>query len=138
MKLLKNIPKLIGIMYCAIIVKNVFQLIFGYFSNSESDIKIYKLYNLQASNYSYNFLIQLIFIYDFILLAFTVYIFLYLILYLTIEAFGNKLWLQILYIFIIYIITIIIFNQGGFNNLFIIITILLGGVNWFLFKKYIK
>lgn len=79
MKLLNNIPKLIGIMYCGIIVKNVFQLILGYLSNAENDIKLYRLYNLQESSYSYGFLFQLIFIYDFLFLAVAFYFPIYII-----------------------------------------------------------
>jgi len=138
MKLSNNLLRLVGIMYIAIIVKNILQLLFGYLSNSESDIKLYKLYNLQESNYSYAFLIQLIFIYDFIFVAVFVYFPLYLILFLIVKVYGNKFWFQILYILVIYILTIYYFDNGNVNIFFIIITILLGILNWYLFKKWIK
>lgn len=138
MKSLNNLLKLVGIMYIAIIVKNIFQLVFGYLSNSESDIKIYKLYNLQDSNYSYVFLIQLIFIYDFLFLAVSIYLPAYMILFLIIKVYGNKFWIQILYILGIYMLTIYFFDHGNFNILFIITAILIGALNWYLFKRWIK
>lgn len=138
MKSSNNLLKLVGIMYIAIIVKNIFQLVFGYLSNSESDIKIYKLYNLQDSNYSYVFLIQLIFIYDFLFLAVSIYLPAYMILFLIIKGYGNKFWIQILYILGIYILTIYFFDHGNFNILFIITAILIGALNWYLFKRWIK
>ncbi len=125
-------------MYIAIIVKNIFQLVFGYLSNSESDIKIYKLYNLQDSNYSCVFLIQLIFIYDFLFLAVSIYLPAYMILFLIIKVYGNKFWIQILYILGIYMLTIYFFDHGNFNILFIITAILIGALNWYLFKRWIK
>lgn len=121
-------------MYIAIVVKNILQLVFGYLSNSESDIKLYKLYNLQDSTYSYVFLFQLIFIYDFLFLAVSTYLPLYLILFLIVKVYGNKFWLHILYVFGIYMLAIYFFNNGNFNRLFILITILLGTLNWYLLK----
>lgn len=138
MKLLNNIPKLIGIMYSAIIVKNIFQLILGYLSDAENDIKLYKLYNLQESSYSYGFLFQLIFIYDFLFLAVTFYFPIYLILYLAVIRFGNKIWIQIFYIFAIYFTIVYFFDKSNFNYLFIFIVILIGLLNWYSFKKWIK
>ncbi|CAA7387172.1 hypothetical protein CHRY9393_01479 [Chryseobacterium fistulae] len=125
-------------MYCAIFVKNVFQLVLGYFSNSSNDIKLYKLYNLSQSNYSYGFLIQLIVIYDFILLAISVYFPIYLILYLLINNVGNKIGLQISYILILYLVVNYFFNNGNWDILFVIITIIIGLLNWFLFKKWVN
>lgn len=138
MKLLNNIFKLIVIMYFGILSKNTLQLILGYLSNSESDIKLYKLYNLQDSNYSYGFLLRLIFIYDFLFLAIIFYLPLYLILYLFITAFGNKIWLQIFYPVAIYLLVIYFLGISSFNYLFIFITILVGLLNWCLFKKWFR
>ncbi len=138
MKLLNNIPKLIAIMYLNIAIKNILQLIFGYLFNSENDIKLYKMYNLQESSYSYNFLFQLIFIYDFLFLAIMLYSPLYLILYILITKFGNKIWLQISYLISIYLLVIFLFDKSSFSYLFIFITILIGLLNWFSFKKWIK
>lgn len=138
MKLLNNIFKLIVIMYFGILSKNTLQLILGYLSNSESDIKLYKLYNLQDSNYSYGFLLRLIFIYDFLFLAIIFYLPLYLILYLFITAFGNKVWLQIFYPVAIYLLVIYFLGISSFNYLFIFITILVGLLNWCLFKKWFR
>ncbi|TQM19078.1 hypothetical protein FB551_3473 [Chryseobacterium aquifrigidense] len=125
-------------MYFGIIAKNLMQLILGYLFNSESDIKLYKLYNLQESNYSYNFLLQLIFIYDFLFLPIIFYLPLYLILYLIITRFGNKFWLHIFYPVTIYLLTIHFLGKSHFNYLFIFITILIGLLNWYSFKKWIK
>lgn len=125
-------------MYFGVLSKNILQLILGYLSNSESDIKLYKLYNLQESNYSYGFLFQLIFIYDFLFLAVIFYLPLYLILYLIITRFGNKVWLQIFYPVAIYLLAIYFLGRSSFNYLFILITILVGLLNWYLFKKWFK
>lgn len=125
-------------MYFGIIAKNFMQLILGYLFNSECDIKLYKLYNLQESNYSYDFLLQLIFIYDFLFLAVIFYLPLYLILYLIITRYGNKVWLQISYTVTIYLLVIYFFGKSHFNYLFIFITILIALLNWFSFKKWIK
>lgn len=114
------------------------QLIFGYISNSPNDIKLYKLYNLHQSNYSYSFLLQLIFIYDFILLAISVYFPTYIILYFLINNWGNKLWLQLSYIVILYLIINYFFNSGNIDVLFLTIVITIGFFNWFLFKKWIN
>ena len=125
-------------MYCGIFIKNMLQLIFGYISNSPNDIKLYKLYNLHQSNYSYSFLLQLIFIYDFILLAISVYFPTYIILYFLINNWGNKLWLQLSYIVILYLIINYFFNSGNIDVLFLTIVITIGFFNWFLFKKWIN
>lgn len=138
MKRLNNIFKLTVIMYFGILSKNILQLILGYLSDSESDIKLYKLYNLQESNYSYGFLLQLIFIYDFLFLAVIFYLPLYLILYLIIIRYGNKVWLHIFYPVAIYLLVIYFFSRSNFNDLFIFITILVGLLNWYLFKKWLK
>ena len=138
MKHLNNLVKVIFIMYCGIFIKNMLQLIFGYISNSPNDIKLYKLYNLHQSNYSYSFLLQLIFIYDFILLAISVYFPTYIILYFLINNWGNKLWLQLSYIVILYLIINYFFNSGNIDVLFLTIVITIGFFNWFLFKKWIN
>jgi hypothetical protein len=138
MKLLNNIPKLIVITYFGILAKNILQSILGYLSNSESDIKLYKLYNLQESNYSYGYLIGLIFVYDFLFLAIIFYLPLNLILYLIIIKFGNKIWLQLFYTLGIYLITIYFFDNGDFNYYFIIIALSMGLLNWYLYRKWIK
>ncbi|PWN58582.1 hypothetical protein C1634_021205 [Chryseobacterium viscerum] len=138
MKLLNNIPKLIAIMYLSIATKNILQLIFGYLFNSENDIKLYKLYNLHESSYSYNFLFQLIFIYDFLFLGVILYLPLYLILYLIITKFGNKIWLQVLYTVTIYLLAIYLFDKNNVSYLFILITTLIGLLNWYSFKKWIR
>ncbi|WP_169236351.1 hypothetical protein [Chryseobacterium antibioticum] len=138
MKLLNNVPNLIATMYFGITAKNILQLILGYLSNSESDIKLYKLYNLQESSYSYGFLLQLILIYDFLFLAITFYLPLYLILYLIVVKFGNKIWIQIFYTLGVYLVIVYFFDKNNLNNLFVFITILTGILNWYMFRKWIK
>ena len=110
-------------MYCAIFIKNIFQLLFGYLSGAENDIKLYKLYNLQDSSYSYNFLIQLILIYDFLLLVIPLYLPIYVILFLIVKVYGNNLWFQVLYVLGIYIVAVCFFDSGKFNILFIIVSL---------------
>lgn len=125
-------------MYCAIFIKNIFQLLFGYLSGAENDIKLYKLYNLQDSSYSYNFLIQLILIYDFLLLVIPLYLPIYVILFLIVKVYGNNLWFQVLYVLGIYIVAVCFFDSGKFNILFIIIIVLIGLFNWYAFKNWIR
>lgn len=134
-----NILKLIGIMYISISLKNILQILFGTLSNSDHDIKLYKLINLRDETYYSNLLtLKIILGYDFILLVILLYFWLYFLLYLIISLKGNKLWLQLFYPLIIYLITILVFDHFHPNILFIFIVIFLGYANWWMFKKWIK
>lgn len=134
-----NILKLIGIMYIAIGLKNILQLLLGTLFNSEHDAKVYKLINLDMRS-TLNTklgLIELMLMYDFIVFVFIAYLWIYLILYLIINLTGNRFWFQLLYPVIVYFTTIL-FIEFNPNILFILITLILGFTNWWLFKKWIK
>ena len=132
--------KLIGIMYISIGLKNILQIIFGTIFNTDHDIKIYKLINLkrESSLEGINLLFQVILGYDFFIFVIVAYLWVYLFLYLMVSLIGNKLWLQISYPIIIYLITILFFDHFHPNILFIVITVVLGFSNWWMFKKWIK
>ncbi len=53
MKILNNLLKLVAIMYIFILFKNILQLIFGYLFSTETDIKFYKIYNIQRTVVSF-------------------------------------------------------------------------------------
>jgi hypothetical protein len=135
-----NMFKLIGIMYISIGLKNILQIIFGTIFNTDHDIKIYKLINLkrESSLEGINLLFQVILGYDFFIFVIVAYLWVYLFLYLMVSLIGNKLWLQISYPIIIYLITILFFDHFHPNILFIVITVVLGFSNWWMFKKWIK
>lgn len=126
-------------MYISIGLKNILQLLLGTLFNSEHDAKVYKLINLDmrsALNTKLG-LIELMLMYDFIVFVFIAYLWIYLILYLVVNLIGNRLWFQLLYPFTVYFITIL-FIEFNPNILFILITLVLGFTNWWLFKKWIK
>ena len=130
--------KLIGIMYISISLKNILQLVLGHFFSSETDIKVYKIYNLEKTVYTLKFVILQMFLYDFILFATFAYLWIFLVLYLVVSLLGNKLWFQIGYSLIIYLLTVFYFDHLSINFLFIIIALFLGFANWWMFKKWIK
>ena len=60
------------------------------------------------------------------------------ILFFLTKKIGNKLWIHISYSLSIYLLAITYYDPFHYNILFIFITIFLGYVNWWLFKKWIK
>lgn len=135
-----NMFKLIGIMYISISLKNFLQLILGTLLNFEHDAKAYKLLNLgmRSSFESKVGLIQLMLIYDFIIFVLIAYLWIFLLLYVLVVIFGNKLWLHISYAVLVYLITILFFDHFHPNALFVLITIFLGYTNWWMFERWIK
>ena len=135
-----NIFKLIGIMYISISLKNILQILLGTIFNTEDDIKIYKLINIrsESSLEGVSLLFQVILGYDFFIFVAIAYLWIYVFLYLVVTLIGNKLWFHIIYTIAIYLITILFFDHFHPNILFILITIVLGFVNWWMFKKWIK
>ena len=137
---IKNFFILIVIMYISITVKNVLQFALGTSFNYSEVAKPYRLINL---NKQPNFelkknMIELVFLYDYILFALAAYLWIFLILYIIVTVKGNKLWIQISYTMIIYFIIVTYFDPFHYNIFFILITMLLGFINYFLFKKWIK
>lgn len=136
MKTLNNLPKLIAIMYIFILLKNILQLILGYLFSTETDIKFYKIYNIQKSVYTLDFAIFLMLTYEFFLFA-LIYLLIFLILYFFTKRCGNKLWIHTVYFLILYSL-VILMTKDNFNIFYLIIMIIAGMLNWFLFKKWIK
>ena len=135
--LIFNVFKLIGIMYISISLKNLLQIFLGYLS-IENDIKIYKIYNIKNTVYSLEYIFQLIIIYDYFIFAIIAYFWVFIILFFLTKKIGNKLWIHISYSLSIYLLAITYYDPFHYNILFIFITIFLGYVNWWLFKKWIK
>ena len=135
--LIFNVFKLIGIMYISISLKNILQIFLGYLS-IENDIKIYKIYNIKNTVYSLEYIFQLIIIYDYFIFAIIAYFWVFIILFFLTKKIGNKLWIHISYSLSIYFLAITYYDPFHYNILFIFITIFLGYVNWWLFKKWIK
>ena len=135
--LIFNVFKLIGIMYISISLKNILQIFLGHLS-IENDIKIYKIYNIKNTVYSLEYIFQLIIIYDYFIFAIIAYFWVFIILFFLTKKIGNKLWIHISYSLSIYLLAITYYDPFHYNILFIFITIFLGYVNWWLFKKWIK
>ena len=135
--LIFNVFKLIGIMYISISLKNILQIFLGYLS-IENDIKIYKIYNIKNTVYSLEYIFQLIIIYDYFIFAIIAYFWVFIILFFLTKKIGNKLWIHISYSLSIYLLAITYYDPFHYNILFIFITIFLGYVNWWLFKKWIN
>ncbi len=124
-------------MYISISLKNILQIFLGYLS-IENDIKIYKIYNIKNTVYSLEYIFQLIIIYDYFIFAIIAYFWVFIILFFLTKKIGNKLWIHISYSLSIYLLAITYYDPFHYNILFIFITIFLGYVNWWLFKKWIK
>ncbi|RNA62649.1 hypothetical protein D1631_12235 [Chryseobacterium nematophagum] len=137
---IKNIMIVIGIMYISIFLKNILQISIGTLFNYDSEIKVYKPINLREESSIEDIILlsKLILIYDFILFVFIFYFWTYFLLYLIITQLGNKLWFQIGYTTLFYLISVICFDYFHPSILFILITIILGIVNWWMFKIWIK
>ncbi len=136
MKVLNNLPKLVAIMYIFILFKNILQLIFGYLFSTETDIKFYKIYNIQRTVYSLDFVILLMLIYECFLYV-LIYLLIFLMLYFITKRYGNKPWIHIGYFIILYSL-VILMTKDDFSIFYLIIMIIAGILNWLLFKKNIK
>ena len=127
-------------MFISISLKNVLQIFLGTLTNYSEVTKPYRLININ-NRITFDTKIshlKLIFLYDFILFATIAYFWLFLILYLLVKKFGNKLLIHICYTIFVYIIIITYFDPFHYNIIFIFVCIILGYVNWWMFKKWIK
>jgi hypothetical protein len=134
-----NIFKLIGIMYISISLKNILQILFGTLFGYSGIAESYGLINLkQYLSFEAKInIISIMMIYDFTLFTLLFYFWLFLLSYLVFALIGNKLWFHIVYSIVIYLLIIFRFDNFRLNILFIIITIILGCANWWMFKKYL-
>lgn len=138
MKLFKDGLKLIVIMYIFILSKILLQLVFGYVFSIETDIKFYKIYNIQKSVYTINYVLLLAILYECIIFVIAYFLFFF-ILYFIVVNYGNKLWLHSIYFSSIYVIIIFAINNrmDDFNIFYLSMMFILGVLNWYLFKKWI-
>ena len=137
---IKNIFKLIGIMYISISLKNLLQISIGTLTNYSEVTKPYRLINLtKRSNFEARLNhLKLIFLYDYLLFALIAYLWLFIILYLLVAKYGNRLGIHICYIILVYLIVVTYFDPFKYNILFMLISLMLGFSNWWLFKKWIR
>ncbi|VFB02561.1 Uncharacterised protein [Chryseobacterium taihuense] len=138
MKLFKDGLKLIVIMYIFILSKILLQLVFGYVFSIETDIKFYKIFNIQKSVYTIDYVLFLTILYECIIFVIAYFLF-FLILYFIVVNYGNKLWLHSIYFSSIYVIIIFAINyrMDDFNIFYLSMMFILGVLNWYLFKKWI-
>ncbi|PIF45736.1 hypothetical protein CLU96_2747 [Chryseobacterium sp. 52] len=122
-------------MYIFILFKNALQLIFGYLFTSATDIKFYKIYNIEESIYPIEFVIILMLLYECLIYGF-IYFGIFLILYFFVLTYGNKLFIHIIYLIVMY--CLIVFGVDEFNIFFLLIMIISGILNWWLFKKWMN
>lgn len=139
MKFVENLPKIILATIFFVFIKNILQIFFGVISNSpnkqyDSLILINPL-NFTGSTLKFYFFYFLL--YEIVIIGASAYLFLYISLFLIVKKWGNQLFLQISYLFLIYILAITFFNTP-INLLCVLIVIILGISNWYTFKKYIK
>ena len=138
MKFFKDGLKLIAIMYIFILSKILLQLVFGYVFSIETDIKFYKIYNIQKSIYTIDYVLLLAILYECIIFVIAYFLF-FSILYFIVVKYGNKLWIHSIYFSSIYAIIIFAINNrmDDFNIFYLSMMFILGILNWYLFKKWI-
>ncbi|PIF44416.1 hypothetical protein CLU96_1384 [Chryseobacterium sp. 52] len=139
MKFVKNFPKLILATFFFIFAKNLLQIFFGVIFNSTNKQydSLILINPLNFSDSTLKLYILYFFLYEMLIIGLSVYLLLYNILFFIIKRFGNKLSLQILYLLLIYNVSIIFFNTP-INFFCILIVVILGVLNWYIFKKIIK
>lgn len=139
MKFVENLHKLILVTLSFIFAKNILQIFFGIVSNSPN--KQYdSLILINPSNFTgstLEFYFFYFFLYEILIIGSTAYLLLYIALFFITKKLGNSLWLQILYLLLAYFIATIFYNTT-INFFFIPISIILGVLNWNIFKRYIK
>ncbi len=125
-------------MYIFILSKILLQLVFGYVFSIETDIKFYKIYNIQKSIYTVDYVLLLAILYECIIFVIAYFLF-FSILYFIVVKYGNKLWIHSIYFSSIYIIIIFTINNrmADFNIFYLSMMFILGILNWYLFKKWI-
>lgn len=127
--------KLIGVTYIFICLKTVFQILFATVFITDGYLKFYSL--REENIYSFKYILWFTILYDFFILS-LFHIAIFLLLYYIVKIFGNKIWIQVFYISLIYSSAMFIKEHGTFHIEYVIIPILLGLANWWMFKKWIK
>lgn len=123
-----------------IVVKNLLQIFFGIIVDSPAKpfdtLNIINVLNFTKD--SFEVYILYFFLYEIITFGGVFYLWMYVLLFFIISKFGNKIALQILYILLVYNFAVLIFNDEKVNFYSIFIVIILGILNWFLFKKIVN
>jgi hypothetical protein len=139
MKFIKNLPKLFLTTIIFIFVKNILQVFFGVITNSynkEYDSLI--LINpLNFTGSTPKFYLFYFVLYELLIIGVSAYLLLYTCLFFIIRRFGNKISVQILYLLLAYYIAILFFNTQ-IDFFCVLIAVILGLMNWYIFKKYIQ
>lgn len=140
MKIIDNLPKIFSITLIFITAKSIFQFIFGTLINAP--IHPFDSLNIiNGTSYSMDHFISYFYyylLYEIIIFGTVFYFWMFVLLFFLIKKFGNKISLQILYLLIIYIFAVQIFNNEKVDIYPVLIVILLGLLNWWMFKKWIK
>ncbi len=131
----QNLYKLIGVTYLFICLKTLLQILFATIFITEGYLNFYSLREQNA--YSLKTILFYTFLYDFFIL-FLFYLAVFLLLYYIVKTFGNKIWIQVFYILLIYSSAMFIKEHGDFHIEYIIIPMMLGFANWWMFKKWLK
>lgn len=131
----QNLYKLIGVTYISICLINALQILFATVFITDGYLKFYSLREENA--YSLKIILFYILLYEFFIL-FLFYFVIYLVLYYIIKIFGNRIWIPIVYIAVIYSSVMFVKEHGDFHIEYVIIPVLLGVANWWMFKKWLK
>lgn len=135
-----NLHKIFLITIIFIFIKNILQIFFGVVSNSPSrPFDVLNIINIfKYTKEGLMIYIIYFFLYEIIIFGVTFYIWMFLLLFVLIQKFVNRLSIQILYLLLIYNFAIQIFNDNKVEFYSILTVILLGFSNWWMFKKWIK
>jgi hypothetical protein len=103
---------------------------------SDDNLALINILNFSPNEiklYVYGFIL-----YEVIIFGLCFYLWIYVALFFIIKKWGNKIPAQILYMVLIYIFSVQIFNSNKVEFYSTFIVILLGLLNWWMFKKWIK
>lgn len=136
MKPIINFLKLILIASITILSKVFLQIVLGTILNLKlmpyDALKLYNGTGMIFSDILYFLFIE--FIYYFVLY----YLWLYIILYFIVLKLRNKISIQLFYWLLMYNFAVLFFNDEIVNFYSIIVVLILGTLNWWMFKKWIK
>lgn len=140
MKIIEKLPKIFLMTIIFIFVKNLLQIFFGIIINSPAQpfdtLNLINVFNFTKD--SFEIYIFYFFLYEIIIFGGAFYLWMYVLLFFIISKFGNRITLQVLYLLLIYIFSVQIFNDEKVAFYPVLIVIILGILNWWLFKKWIK
>ncbi len=137
MKSVGNYIQLVFIAVIAILIKVFLQVFLGTILNvPRKPIQALELFNGEKADISYY--IYPLFVYEFFFHFFSFYIWIYLLLFFIVSKFGNNLLIQLGYCLVIYFLYINFLTTDKIELFFSIILLIIGLVNWWMFKKWIR